>query len=1382
MNRVAALVAIILILFAAPFGGAALAAPSAPAQDVPVATGGPLRLELTQMVPRIVTATGPGTLTVTGTLTNTGDVPVDELVIRVQRGNPLDTQGDVRDALDGNARTDAVTPQFIPLPGVLAPGAELPIQLAVPLRGAPETTLALSATGVHELLVNVNGVPGDGDRARLAAARMLLPVLSLPADPATPDAIRDAPANAGPATPFALLYPIADTPRRLPTVPGERTLLTDDDLAASFAPDGRLGGLVAALAQTAPVGSRVRDATCLAIDPDLVETAEAMTAGYDVLLPDGTRVPGTGAEAAGRWLADLVAVARGSCVIALPYADADLVALTRGELGELATRAVTDGREVLTRLLQTPVVDGGIWPADGVVDEATLEQIAQADGRSLLLSADSVEQAGSTRSRGVLPIAGSRQPQFAVLTDPLLARAAGGPAVGTTPVIERGAAAPATTLAGTVGPLAAQDVIGALAFRTGEASPGSAEGPRVLAPPHHWAAGTAAARSLLVAVDELIDSGRLTPARLGAVLTTGPPADEGAQPVAYPIPASGREVPASVVEIVRATADDVADLRSAAVEDSAVGVSPDEVFAPLQRGLVWPTSAAWRGRPEAAIGAATAADLRIDELRNMVRVLEPPGPYSLGTSDAPLLITVANGLPFTVQVQVEIAPSPGLRVAPIPVQEVPPLGRRQVQVSAEVLRSGRFTVQAAVRAPAGELLGPPSRLQVRSTAYGTITVWLTGSAGVLLVVLAVRRVLRRIRGEPGRHAENRPDQRRELSQGPPGGSGGPGGAGDRGGGPRPGPGGLPPGGRPVPGRGHGPPPHGHPAPPSQAARPAAAARPQPLTNPVPDEAVTEQLPAVGGAKEQPSIGRSTSLMAVASLVSRITGFLRQIALFAVLGATILNDSYTIANTLPNIVYELLLGGVLSSVLIPLLVRAQSEDGDGGEAYTRRLLTLTGVALLLATAVAMAAAPLLVRVYIGGETTSTADPQLATTLAYMLLPQILFYGFGALLGAILNSRGAFGAFAWAPVLNNVVVIGVVGVYLVVPQDVRLLVLGVGTTLGIVVQAVVLVPALRRIGFRYRPVWGWDPRLTKAGGLALWTVVYVLVGQAGLIVTSQVATAADGGAYAIYSNAWLLLQVPYGVLGVSILTALMPRMSRAAAEGRTQDVVADLALGSRLAAVFLVPISVLLTIFGTPVGIALFGLREATLDGAEQLGTALAVSAFGLLPYAITMLQLRVFYALTDSRTPTLIQLVTVATKIPLLLLCPVLLPPEDVVLGLVAANSVSFVAGAVLGQVLLRRRLGALPTAAVLGTTGRTLAGSVAAGLLALGAVTLLDALLLAGLSPLARAWTVLAVATAVFVPATVLAMRLLRVRELDSVISRLERLVDRAKPRRGGSR
>jgi len=736
----------VTVLLALPLTGPAQAAtgPAATSDD------GPLSLRLTGIDPRVVTDDGPATLTVVGTLTNTGDVTVDELEIRVQRGLPLGTEGAIRDALDGSAGTDAVLPRFVPLPGVLAPGAELPVRLAVPLRGPADSTLALNTAGVHELMVNVNGVPVGGARARLAAVRMLLPVLSLPPDSTAPT---PQPGPSVDPSPFTLLYPIADPPRRLPTVPGEPTLLTDDELATELAPTGRLGGLVAALAGV-PVGSAVRSATCLAVDPDLVQTAAAMRDGYQVLGADGRPTPGTGATVAGQWLDALTAAARGGCVIALPFADADLVALHRGGLDALATSAVVEGRRLLSAQLGTPVLDRVVWPADGVVDERTLDGLGTANGRAVLLSAEGIEQGRTPRRAGVLPIAGAAPAQFAVLADPLLGLAATGPDRS---VLSTGApggagsrsAVPASTPAGRSTPLSTQDLIGALAFRA-RSGPDRSGAPVLLAPPHVWAAEGTGATALLRAVGTMLRAGLLTPRPLDAALTAGPTADAAARPVSYPLRAGGREVARAVADSVRGTGAQIDDLRSAAVPDSGVGLNPDEVLQPLVLGLLRPMSAAWRGRPEAAIAAATLCSGRITDLRASVRVLEPPSPYALGTADAPLLVTIGNGLPFTVRVTLDIASTSGLRVAPIDPQVVPPLGRRQAQVSAQVTRSGQFTVLASVRSPDGQQLGPPSRLRVRSTAYGTITVWLTGSAGVLLVVLAIRRVLRRIRGEPAR--------------------------------------------------------------------------------------------------------------------------------------------------------------------------------------------------------------------------------------------------------------------------------------------------------------------------------------------------------------------------------------------------------------------------------------------------------------------------------------------------------------------------------------------------------------------------------------------------------------------------------------------------------
>src|SRR6478736_4334603 len=176
--------------------------------------------------------------------------------------------------------------------------------------------------------------------------------------------------------------------------------------------------------------------------------------------------------------------------------------------------------------------------------------------------------------------------------------------------------------------------------------------------------------------------------------------------------------------------------------------------------------------------------------------------------------------------------------------------------------------------------------------------------------------------------------------------------------------------------------------------------------------------------------RAGAVMAVATLVSRLTGFLSKVVILSVLGFGIVNDAYTIANTLPNIVFELLIGGVLTSVAIPLLSRARA-DPDGGEGYTQRLMTIAFVGLIAATVLAVLAAPLLTRLYLSGDD-SMVDQGLADALAYLLLPQIFFYGIAALFGAILNTKEKFGVPAWAPVANNLVVIGVGIGLLLLPQ--------------------------------------------------------------------------------------------------------------------------------------------------------------------------------------------------------------------------------------------------------------------------------------------------------------------------------------------------------------
>ncbi|WP_232251142.1 murein biosynthesis integral membrane protein MurJ [Actinoalloteichus sp. GBA129-24] len=528
-----------------------------------------------------------------------------------------------------------------------------------------------------------------------------------------------------------------------------------------------------------------------------------------------------------------------------------------------------------------------------------------------------------------------------------------------------------------------------------------------------------------------------------------------------------------------------------------------------------------------------------------------------------------------------------------------------------------------------------------------------------------------------------------------------------------------------------------------------------------------------------SLLKASGTMAIATLISRITGFLWKAMLAWVVGLGLINDSFTVANNLPTIITELLLGGVLTSIVVPVLVRAQKEDSDGGLAYTQRLVTLATVILGVGTLLSVIAAPLLTAVYVsGGET--QANRALVTAFAYLLLPQILFYGLSALLMAILQSKQVFGPPAWAPVVNNVVIIGTILVYWMLPGDIvvnpvrmtdaHLLVLGIGVTLGVVAQAAILIPALRRSGFRPAWRWGWDSRLSEFGGLAAWVIGYALVGMLGVIALTRVATAYEGS-LAIYQNAWLLLQLPYGVIGFSIMTAVLPRMSRAAADEDYDRLKADLSLGARLCTLILLPMSVLMTVFGTQIGISLFSLGEGA-GGAGRLGQALVVSAFGLLPYAITMLQLRVFYAMKDSRTPTLILAIMTAIKVPLLYLCPVLLDDEQVVLGITFVNSFTFVIGWVIGEIWLRSRIGKLGNRALWITLGKAAMASIWGG-----GAALLAAQGVGALMPQAdgagTAWVQLIAGSVLCLIVTVGFMLLLKVRELDPLMTRVRRMAGR---------
>lgn len=526
-----------------------------------------------------------------------------------------------------------------------------------------------------------------------------------------------------------------------------------------------------------------------------------------------------------------------------------------------------------------------------------------------------------------------------------------------------------------------------------------------------------------------------------------------------------------------------------------------------------------------------------------------------------------------------------------------------------------------------------------------------------------------------------------------------------------------------------------------------------------------------------SLARASATMAVATAVSRVSGLLAKVLLVAVLGLGMINDSYTVANTLPTVVNELLLGGVLTSIAVPLLVRAQQEGPRHGEAYAQWMITMGGVLLIVATTAAVAAAPLLTELYLGPDT--RANAALTTAFAYLLLPGIICYGLSALLQAILNVRGVFGTPAWAPVLNNLVIITTVAVYAAMPGEIsthpvrmgepKLLVLGIGTALGIATQLLIMTVSLGRSGFRFRWRWGWDGRLSEFGGLAGWVVLYTLVSQAGMVVITRVTGQGTTGSVATFNYAWLLSQVPYGVLGVSLLTALMPRISRAAAANDTSGFVADLSLGTRMSAVLLMPISALMVVAGGPIGVAFFSLGASDVTAADRLGWALAAAALGVVPFAITMLQLRAFYAMKDARTPTLINVIMVVVRSVLCYLALAVLDPRDLVIGVTGAMSVSFGVGALAGQLWLHFRVGRLRSRRTLGGIARTLA---ATGLGCSCSVAVLAGLRTAfgPLGPVADAWLALLVHTVVVLGVGFGTLAIIRAPELKPALDRLARI------------
>jgi putative peptidoglycan lipid II flippase len=541
-----------------------------------------------------------------------------------------------------------------------------------------------------------------------------------------------------------------------------------------------------------------------------------------------------------------------------------------------------------------------------------------------------------------------------------------------------------------------------------------------------------------------------------------------------------------------------------------------------------------------------------------------------------------------------------------------------------------------------------------------------------------------------------------------------------------------------------------------------------------------------------TVMRSSALMASGTVVSRLTGIMRDVAAAAALGFYLVADAFSLGNSLPTIIYILVVGGALNAVFVPQLVRRMKDDPDDGKAYADRLLTLVGTVLLLLSIVAVLAAPLIVDLYTPADYPQ-AEFELAVAFARLCLPQILFYGIYTMLSQVLNARGQFGAPMFAPIANNVVAIATFLLFISVAgtsaaadgvlTSSQVLILGIGTTLGVVVQALILIPLLLRSGHVWRLRFDWrDAGLGRAGVLAFWTVALVLVNQATYVVVARLATQANVDATAAgvtaaglttYQKAHLVFMLPHSVITVSIVTAMLPALSRIAHSGDLPRVGREIGSTMRLAASFIVPIAAILLVNGSGIAVLLFGYGAAIPAQAAVMGQIVSVFMLSLLPFTLFYVLLRGFYALEDTRTPFFItvvfSLIWLALAVPLFRLVGSGGPQ---VASLAFSYGISYWIGMAVAWFILARRVGGLDSVRTIGAVARMLGAGAFALLCMLGVRALLSTYVTGPAT--ADKWAVLATVASVAVTGSVayfVAAWMLRISEASAMMGVVKRKV-----------
>lgn len=715
-----------------------------------------LTIRVDRVTPDVVTTSSEPTVTVSGMVTNTGDRPVREVAARIEHAPPVSNSAGLRTGLDSGTGQFRPAGEFVSVSTELGRGQAAEFSITVPLRGGPQpVSLDIAEPGVYPILATVDGIPDGGGPARLGEDRFMLPVTGVPADPLNPsgNTLNDvvAPDTARPIA-VTMLWPLGGKPRLVPGYPGGTTpvRLMNDDLAVSLAGGGRLDTLLAAAEFATSPGAidpaaGLDRALCLAIDPDLLVTVNAMTGGYVVSeSPDGlgsqTR-PGAGQAAATAWLDRLRALSRRLCVTATPYAQADLSAVHRvGDAG-LATAATTAGADIVDKILGSASTRGATVLADGPLTRgavdllggqgATVAVAAGFDATVRRLSAQVVESPFDPAVGAALAAVG---------TDPLVpSYLDAGLDVGAdrdSPVARR-----QTALAATLWPMLTPAV-----------------DPRtlILVPPSRWGPQPDDARALLSALATALRSGLATPRPLADLIrdaTRDPVPSDGSGP------GGDDGIDDDVVAAIRSEAGRLGGLTAALTTDPRTGLTGPGYTAPLREDMLRALSQTEPagGRNDMARQRLAAVSKTVGDLFAAVSIVNPGDSYTLATERSALPLALRNDLAVPIRVRLEVDAPPGMAVTDIGEQELPP-GYLPLRIPVEVRVTQRVAVDVTLRTPDGLQLGEPVRLSVHSNAYGKVLFAITLGGALVLTLLVGRRLYHRFRGQPDRADLDRPLQ------------------------------------------------------------------------------------------------------------------------------------------------------------------------------------------------------------------------------------------------------------------------------------------------------------------------------------------------------------------------------------------------------------------------------------------------------------------------------------------------------------------------------------------------------------------------------------------------------------------------------------------------